>query len=163
MIIDEEGIVEAINYLIAKEQTETELRFKFEHDIQFKRLDPLLESTMFRIVQEAVANAKRHSQSKSIEIRLTEENGVLLLEIQDQGVGFDPKQVSDEHFGISGIYERARLFGGQSIVDSQPGKGTRISVQLPCKKTAFTTTTKARVRHREPRPTARGRGKQSSG
>ena len=137
MIIDEEGIVEAINYLIAKEQTETELRFKFEHDIQFKRLDPLLEGTMFRIVQEAVANAKRHSQSKSIEIRLTQENRRLLLEIQDQGVGFDPSQVSDEHFGIRGIYERARLFGGQSIVDSEPGKGTRISVQLPCKERIF--------------------------
>ena len=133
MIIDEEGLVEAINYLVAKEEAETAIRLKFEHDVQFKRLDPLLEGTVFRIVQEAVANAKRHSQSDSIEIRLTQEADRFLLEIQDHGVGFDPDRVSEEHFGIRGIYERARLFGGQATVQSAPGKGTRIRVELPCK------------------------------
>jgi signal transduction histidine kinase len=133
MVIDEEGIVEAINYLVAKEEGETGMRLHFEHDVQFKRLDPLLEGTVFRIVQEAVANAKRHSQSERVEIRLSQEGDRFLLEIQDQGVGFDPDRVSEEHFGIRGIYERARLFGGQAEVDSAPGKGTRIRVQLPCK------------------------------
>ena len=106
LIIDEQGIVQAINYLAAKEQRGTGLDITFEHDVQFERLDPILEGTIFRIVQEALNNVKRHSRSGTAGITLSQEDERLLLAIQDQGIGFDPGEVAAERFGIRGIRER---------------------------------------------------------
>jgi PAS domain S-box-containing protein len=131
LIIDEEGIVQSIDYLVAKELSDGEIAIDFQHRVDFDRLDPILEGTVFRIVQEALNNVKRHSQSATANVRLNEENGRILLEVCDQGIGFDPRQVASDRFGIRGIYERARLFEGCAVVESAPGKGTRVFVTLP--------------------------------
>lgn len=74
---------------------------------------------------------KRHSQCDSAAVELTENDGWLRLEICDRGVGFDPSLVSHERFGLRGIRERARLFGGHASIDSVPGDGARVTVELP--------------------------------
>ena len=63
LIIDEQGIVEAIHYLINEERSKGDLTIDFQHDIRFERLPRLLEGALFRIVQEALTNVRRHSQS----------------------------------------------------------------------------------------------------
>ncbi|NQT38415.1 MAG: PAS domain S-box protein, partial [Planctomycetes bacterium] len=131
MIIDERGIVAAIEHLIAGKGFNPGLQVETAFSVKSDRLYPMLETTVFRIVQEALTNVKRHSQCDRAAVRLTENDGRLLLEIRDRGVGFDPRLVSEERFGLRGMRERARLCGGLFTVDSAPGDGTRIAVELP--------------------------------
>ncbi len=131
MIIDERGIVEAIRYLISEHAQQGGLEVEFKHAVSFERLSPLLEGTMFRIVQEALHNVQRHSEASAAEVELIQENGRLRLMIRDQGIGFDLKSVPTDRFGLRGMKERARLFGGHTTIRSQPGRGTEILVDLP--------------------------------
>ena len=120
MIIDEMGIVEAIHYLVGEEETTGRLKIAFGHDVKFDRLAPILEGTVFRIAQEALNNVRRHAGVDEAEVRLKQNNDELLLEIEDQGSGFDLSQIGDSHFGLEGIRERARLFGGRASIRSAP-------------------------------------------
>ena len=131
MIIDEKGIVEAILYLIAEVKTRQKPAITFSHHVQFDRLDPLMEGAMFRIVQEALTNAKRHSRAEHVSVGLTQIDDQVCLEIRDDGIGFDPSRVSKERFGLDGIRKRGQLFGGSTTIESSPGHGTTISVTLP--------------------------------
>jgi len=131
LILDEQGIVGVINYLIAERKKRGKTEFAFSHDVTFDRLHPLLEGTLFRIVQEALNNIGRHSQAERAEIRLSEGADQVHLEISDDGVGFDFHQVPESHFGLRSIMERARLFKGTAAINSSPGRGTRIAVSLP--------------------------------
>ena len=131
MVLDENGIVEAIRHLIADEPASNGLVVAFDHDIQFDRLESKLEGVIFRIIQEALNNVKRHGQTEVAAVQLTQQNDQLTIVVRDQGVGFDPKTVAPASFGLRGIRERARLFGGTARIDSTPGVGTTVFAQLP--------------------------------
>lgn len=131
MIIDEEGIVAAIMYLINGEKERGAPDIEFIDNIQFDRLDPMVEGAVFRIVQEALGNALRHSHSEDIIVRLTQVDSKLHIEVEDGGVGFDISKVPEDRFGLRGIQERARLFGGHATIESAPGEGTRVHAVLP--------------------------------
>ncbi len=131
LILDEYGIVEAIDYLVCENRERSGMQIDFHHDVRFKRLAPPLESAAFRIVQEAVANACRHSRSPIVVVELIQRDDRLHIKIQDQGVGFDPNAVEETRFGLRSIRERARLLGGRAEIQSAPGSGTSISVELP--------------------------------
>ncbi|OHB68408.1 MAG: hypothetical protein A2V70_17210 [Planctomycetes bacterium RBG_13_63_9] len=129
-ILDDLGVVPAIEYL-AQDQLADGPAISFTAEVQFDRLEPLLEATIYRIVQEAITNVKRHSRSDRAEIRLTQEGDRIHVEVRDWGVGFDPASVVGNRFGLQGIRERARLMRGRAEIDSAPGTGTRIFVDLP--------------------------------
>jgi PAS domain S-box-containing protein len=129
-IIDEQGLVAAIDYLI-HERPKRDTRVTFEHPEKFQRLDAVLEGALFRIVQEALNNVYRHSQAASARVQLVQNDYRLSLVVEDSGIGFDPQQVSRRQFGLRGIRERARLFGGTAQIRSSPGCGTRVVVELP--------------------------------
>ncbi|MDA1050908.1 MAG: PAS domain-containing protein [Planctomycetota bacterium] len=131
MIIDEMGIVEAIHYLVAEEEAAQHLNVTFTHDVRFDRLAPMLEGIVFRIVQESLNNVRRHAGVQDAEVRLRQTESMFLIEVEDHGVGFDPARTEDHHFGLEGIRERARLFGGKATIKSVVGQGTIVSVQLP--------------------------------
>jgi signal transduction histidine kinase len=92
-------------------------------------------TVLFRIVQEAVANATRHADASSVWVRARAEGGGLVLEVADDGRGFDPGAprpgVAAGHLGLAAIEERARLAGGELTVTSAPGRGTTVRVALP--------------------------------
>jgi signal transduction histidine kinase len=129
-ILDELGVVAAIEYLIESRQGGRPW-VSFTAQVEFDRLEPLLEATIYRIVQEAVTNVKRHSQSDRSEIRLTQVGDRIHIEIEDWGIGFDPAGVTKDRFGLEGIRERARLLRGRAVINSAPGRGARIFVDLP--------------------------------
>lgn len=131
MVMDERGILEALRFLVAEERLKDSGDIRFTHDVTFDRLPPLLESNLFRIAHEALLNVRRHSRATTTEVRLEQNDDRIRLEIADDGVGFDPAQVAEDHFGVQGIFERARLFGGKAVIDSAPGSGTRVSVEMP--------------------------------
>ena len=130
-VLDEHGLVTAVEYLVSEEADCDGMKIDFTHDVEFVRLAPPLETALFRIVQESLANARHHSQSEEVHIGLTQQDGHVRVEVKDWGVGFDVENVTEECFGLHGIRERARLFGGNATIESRPGKGTRIAVELP--------------------------------
>jgi PAS domain S-box-containing protein len=130
-ILDEAGIVAAIDYLICEATEQCGLEVEFVRDLQVSRLAPPLETTVFRIVQESLTNVRRHSGSGKAKVSLTGHDDRLSLEIKDWGIGFNPEEVDENHFGLRGIRERARLLGGKAVVDTSLGHGTRIAVDLP--------------------------------
>jgi PAS domain S-box-containing protein len=131
LIIDEEGVVAAIMYLVNAEKERGGPDIRFTHDVQFERLEPMLEGAVFRIVQEALTNALRYGQSDDIAVRLAQVDDQLHIEVRDRGVGFDKTQVPEDRFGLRGIQERARLFGGRAAIHAAPGQGTRVHAVLP--------------------------------
>lgn len=130
-IIDEMGVVAAIEYLVGEQPRGGSVPVTFSHNVRFDRLAPLLEGGIFRIVQEALANVQRHSAAPRAEVRLWHEDDCVYVEVRDWGVGFDPNQVTEHRLGLRGIRERARLLRGSADVDSAPGKGTSVRVSLP--------------------------------
>jgi len=128
--VEEKGLIGAIKSLLAT-QSQPQPKIRFKADVAFRRLEPTLETGIFRMVQEAVTNIRRHSQAERAEVRIAQIADRLEITIRDSGIGFDPTQVDARCFGLKGIRERARLLGGSAQVDSQPGKGTRIAIRLP--------------------------------
>lgn len=95
-------------------------------------LPPALEAGVFRIAQQAVANAVQHARAHRVVLRLTrDDDSRVTLRVEDDGAGFDPSGVSADRFGLAGMRERARLLGGTLIVESAPGQGTAIIASIP--------------------------------
>ena len=131
-ILDESGIVAAIAHLVSEERRrEGGPKIEFHSDVAFDRLVPILENAIYRIVQEGLTNACRHSKSPRVRIELAQQGDLLTVRVQDWGRGFDPSRVEAEHFGLEGIRQRARLLGGTANVESTPGQGTCLTVELP--------------------------------
>lgn len=129
--LEHSGLVAALEHLVYEARSRESIEIEYEHDVRFDRLPAPLETALYRIAQESLNNACRHSQSSKVRIGLTHKGERAHLEVQDWGVGFDPATSKPDCFGLVGIRERARLFGGQAVIDSVPGKGTRIAVELP--------------------------------
>lgn len=130
-ILDEEGVVAAIEHLVSERQGEDEPQIELCSRVAFTRLAPILENAIYRIVQEGLTNACKHSQSKRVEVSLMQRDDQLYIEIRDGGVGFDVDTGSESRFGLQGIRERVRLLGGKVTIRSHPGKGTCLGVELP--------------------------------
>jgi two-component system sensor histidine kinase DegS len=90
-----------------------------------------VENVIYRIVQEGLTNARNHSKSQAIAVSLVQRDDRLRIEVRDWGVGFDPKKVPANSFGLEGIRERARLLGGTCTIQSEIGNGASIVVELP--------------------------------
>jgi signal transduction histidine kinase len=89
---------------------------------------------LYRIVQEGLTNCARHAQAKNIHVKLEDSSGKLVVLVEDDGVGFDQHSGVAYGLGLLGITERVRELCGQLSIQSEPGKGTRISVVLPLKR-----------------------------
>ncbi|MGW8257939.1 MAG: sensor histidine kinase [Thermoguttaceae bacterium] len=131
-ILDEMGVIAAIEYLISERRQSGGPEIEFFSHVDFQRLEAPLEAALFRIAQECLTNACRHSQSSKILVELRQVGSMVRLTVEDWGVGFDPGSVKSESYGLRGIRERASLLGGKAEVNSSVGgKGTKIAVQLP--------------------------------
>jgi signal transduction histidine kinase len=130
-VLDELGVVAVIEDLISENGDQDKPEIVFVHHLDRERLAPSLENVIFRIVQESFTNARRYSQSDRLLVRLTQRDDCIRIEVQDWGIGFNPREVGSGHFGLEGIQLRARLFGGSATIESALGMGTRIVVQLP--------------------------------
>jgi len=130
-ILDESGVVVAIAHLVQEPKGRKAPKIEFHSKVHFDRLEVVEENTIYRIVQEGVTNACKHSKSKQVRVSLVQRGDRLRIEIRDWGIGFNPKTVPEKRFGLRGIRERARLLGGKCRIRSKPDQGTAIVVQLP--------------------------------
>lgn len=97
-------------------------------------LPPAVEVGLYRIAQEALQNALRHAGASSVVLRLEASSDRVRLTVQDDGKGFPEGTASSGRFGLVGMQERARLLGGSFQVESSPGAGTRITAEVPLRR-----------------------------
>jgi len=97
-------------------------------------LSPLTEIQMLRIIQEALANVRKHAEASAVHIAIHEEEGSIVGTIDDNGVGFDPSMIGRSdfpRFGLSTMRERAEAVGGTLEIDASPGHGTQVRIRMP--------------------------------
>lgn len=93
---------------------------------------PDAQAAMYRFVQEALTNVTRHARATKVDVRLQILGKKLSVQVSDDGVGFVPaRALSGTGLGLIGMKERARMLGGRLVIDSTPGRGTRVRLELP--------------------------------
>ena len=108
------------------------LKINLDYDVASERLSADLEISLFRILQESVNNILKHAQATQIDVMLKPRGDQLILMVEDDGVGFDPEEARrTKRLGLFGIRERAQAIGGDLVIESAPGKGTTILVEVP--------------------------------
>lgn len=99
-----------------------------------RRLDPHYEVAVFRIIQEGLQNAIKHAKASRIIVRLEIRDNLIALNIEDDGIGFDPENINKkDSYGLIGMKERVDLLDGELTIKSEPNRGTKIVVKLPYK------------------------------
>lgn len=122
-----EGLLELLQELMAK--VPMEMAWELDEEV---RLPKGIEDHLFRIVQEAMSNALRHSKATKLEVRLTQPSAdTIRLLIRDNGVGFDMDAKKHASYGIVTMKERVNEIGGSLNLITAPGKGTRIDIRVP--------------------------------
>jgi len=150
LLLEDLGLVEASRRLLADVAELANWETEFEEDVNDERLDRTVETALFRIVQEALANARKHAQTRKVRVSFQQEGDSLRLEVRDWGQGFDVEEVLAQaehgrHIGLASMRERAALIGGQFHIEGSPGSGTRLAVVVPVAPAAESATT-----HEEP-------------
>ena len=135
-LLDEAGLVPALDHHLKSLAERSGLHITLDANPEVAEAPRGLNTTVFRVVQEAVSNVLRHAHATLIRVTLRTEPGALRLVIEDDGVGFDPEAVSPrvkrgEHLGLLGMTERVRSAGGTIKLESRAGAGSRIEVVVP--------------------------------
>lgn len=135
-LLDDLGLIPAVRHC-AKTLLETAGMEVHFHAAGFgeQRLPPAVETTVFRVAQEAMTNAARHSHAGVVTVSLVRAEGQVQLLVADDGVGFDPGAVlpppDRRRLGIAGMEERVALLGGTLRITSAPGRGTTVTMTVP--------------------------------
>jgi PAS domain S-box-containing protein len=124
--LDHLGLLPALIWHVRQYTAQTQVRVNFWHSgIEGRRFPPELETAAFRIVQEALTNVVRHSESDEASVRIWVDHETLTVQIEDQGIGFDSEKALavGQSNGLTGMRERALLLGGRFTVESKGGAG----------------------------------------
>lgn len=128
--LDQVGLVAAVRDLASR--AGIPVRVEVGPDLeQVGRLDPVASAETYRIVQEALCNAARHSGAREARVALAAADGALRIVVADPGRGFDPTIGHQNGLGLAGMRERAVLLGGHLGIESAPGNGTRVVLEVP--------------------------------
>ena len=129
--LDELGLVAALQALCdACEARSGDLRCGLAHEGAVGALGEAIDTTVYRVTQEALSNATRHAKATSVRVRLVATAKELVLEVEDDGCGFDPSMPT-RGLGLLGATERAAMLGGELQLSATPGAGTRVRMRLP--------------------------------
>jgi signal transduction histidine kinase len=127
--LDELGLVPAIEALIARVGTVAGLTIESSVDLPGRRLGPELETTVYRLVQEALTNVARHARAEHARVTIDAEGERIAIEVSDDGSGFDP-DAATSGFGVAGMHERVALSAGELDITPSPS-GTTVRAMLP--------------------------------
>jgi signal transduction histidine kinase len=133
-ILDDLGLLPAVLWHIERYTSLTGIQVDFKPSGVDRRFRARFESTTYRILQETLTNVARHAAATRVSVSLWADEERLGLQVEDNGVGFDPTAAQHEMTGgLSGMRERAEICGGRLLIDSSSGKGTYMSLVLPLK------------------------------
>jgi signal transduction histidine kinase len=136
VILETQGLIAALNQYVERLRMNEVFEVTLSNRGYDGQLSSEAEGVVFAIIEEAIGNAKKHSQATKVSIGLTARQGTLFVEIRDNGVGFDietTRATYDQRtsLGLINMDERARAVGGRCTLDSAPGQGTAVRVQIP--------------------------------
>jgi signal transduction histidine kinase len=136
-LLYEIGLEAALDWLCEWELENHRLEVQFLDDRQLKPLSEAVRSTLFQAVRELLANTARHAHTEKAAITFSKNGGNLILQVSDQGVGFEVNagalsKETSSGFGLFTIKQRIGYLGGQFTVASEPGKGTLVTLVVPC-------------------------------
>jgi len=133
-VLDDYGVVAALRWYAGEFKAWAGLPVEVEGEELSPRLEPTVENVLFRIAQEALTNVAKHSQASRALVSLEEHGEKVRIVIADNGIGFDParlgKPEGDHGWGLLNMQERALAVGGCCRIESSPGEGTRVVVEL---------------------------------
>jgi signal transduction histidine kinase len=129
-VLDDSGLQAAIDDLVGQFNT-SGIHITCKCDPQIGRLSDSIQTTVYRVVQEALNNAKKYSGTDVVRIDVLRHNEELRVEVRDFGCGFDVDSARVKGFGLRGMAERVRLIGGDFTIESEHDVGTRIFVRVP--------------------------------
>lgn len=136
-MLDDLGLVPALRWQAREIGRRTHLRVKIAAEGVSDDLPDEHRTCVYRVIQEALHNASKHANAQSARVTVRQEDNRIQVTVEDDGGGFDPRQ--DKGMGIMGMEERVKALGGAFRVESEPGKGTRVSVVLPLTRAAVGT------------------------
>jgi two-component system sensor histidine kinase UhpB len=129
--LDDHGLVPAIESQLRRFSAQTGVQARLSTEGDADELDSDKEIVIYRVAQEALSNVAQHaSGARHVELGLSANGHGVALTVRDDGCGFDPNTEHDS-LGLSGMAERARLLGGELQIDSRPGGGTALTLQVP--------------------------------
>lgn len=142
-LLEELGLVRTLEILGSRTAREASLEVDVRIVGEPRPLPPELELGLYRLAQESLSNVRRHAGASHVDVTLTYGEEAVKLEIRDNGVGFevptDPAEMMRTgRLGLMGMHERARLFGGRTVIESHPGEGTTVTVVIPLSAEIFT-------------------------
>lgn len=131
-LLEDFGLEAAIEWQVQQFQERTGIECRFITQSEETEWDRERSVAIFRIVQEALNNVARHSHASHVDVIYHVDDHHLTLEIRDDGLGISPADLQKaNHFGILGMRERIMMLGGEINIDSEPGRGTHITVRAP--------------------------------
>ena len=129
--LDDLGLGLALRKLAEENSARVNLQLDLSLPERLPALSPDVEQCIYRVAQEAVANAAHHANAHTLTVRVSVDGPAVSLVVRDDGLGFDVRQgEASGHFGLPGMRERAQLAGGQLAIDSRPGRGTTIRLTI---------------------------------
>lgn len=132
-VLDDLGLTAALRRYMDDYQQRHHLQVDFVARGLDERLPVVLETSLYRMVQEGLTNIARHAQAKTASVLLEQRQNDIRAIIEDNGIGFDAasKAYSQKSLGLQGIRERAELLGGKLTIESEPGQGTSLFIAIP--------------------------------
>ncbi|MCZ2103934.1 MAG: histidine kinase [Comamonadaceae bacterium] len=128
----DQGLVAAVQWLLQSFERRTQVATRLRVARETVALVPTLQLVAYRTAQEALTNIQKHALARNVRVELSDHEGVLTLEVSDDGVGIAPEALAKRtSFGLRGLRERARRAGGWLDVSSQVGRGTSVILSLP--------------------------------
>jgi signal transduction histidine kinase len=135
VVLETQGLAAALEQYADRLRQTDQLSVEIDPTNYDGQLGKQAESVVFAVVEEAVGNAKKHAQASHIKVRLRVDDHLFTAEVQDDGVGFDVEEARRRreagHMGLLNIEERAELVGGRCSIQSQPGAGTLVRIDIP--------------------------------
>ncbi|MEW6718223.1 MAG: MASE1 domain-containing protein [Chloroflexota bacterium] len=131
--LDHLGLINALQQYVEEFSRQYNIVVEFENiGMRDKRLPIDVETALFRIVQESLTNVVLHAQATRVDVFINIRNSHVIAIIEDNGVGFIPTSPTVEsHLGLFGMRERIEMLGGKLTIESSPGRGTTINIEVP--------------------------------
>jgi signal transduction histidine kinase len=129
--LDDFGLVPALERLVQTLSEATGISVDLEAGLGADRLPAEIETTLYRIIQEALTNVVKHAEAQNVSVLLVRREGSVTALIEDDGRGFDPTSIREDGLGLLGMRERVELHDGHLKLETSPGAGTTLVVEMP--------------------------------
>jgi signal transduction histidine kinase len=134
-VLDDLGLIPALHSFVKMFSKRTRLHVHLKAFAEVEQLDIAKRTVLFRVAQEALTNVARHAHARRVEVNIQKVHGIVRMEIKDDGKSFQADRIlnakGNKRLGLLGMRERVEMVGGTFYVESAPGKGTAVQVEIP--------------------------------